>query len=71
MPDNGIMAHHWMKFGVFIAPFHRISENPTLAGIESTARWASARKTVMQGGRLAGLKRAGAEYYDGKNKVSA
>ncbi len=31
MPDTGIMAHHRMKFGVFMAPFHRIGENPTLA----------------------------------------
>src|ERR671914_3142489 len=25
------MAHKGMKFGIFLAPFHRISENPTLA----------------------------------------
>jgi len=38
----------------------------TLAGIESTARWASERRLVMQGGRLAGLKRADEHYYDSK-----
>src|SRR5258705_13621628 len=25
------MAHKGMKFGIFLAPFHRIGENPTLA----------------------------------------
>src|SRR3989441_4450360 len=25
------MAHNGMKFGIFLAPFHRIGENPTLA----------------------------------------
>src|SRR5881398_2389773 len=25
------MAHRGMKFGIFLAPFHRIGENPTLA----------------------------------------
>ena len=25
------MTHHGMKFGIFLAPFHRIGENPTLA----------------------------------------
>jgi limonene 1,2-monooxygenase len=25
------MAHHGMKFGIFLAPFHRIGDNPTLA----------------------------------------
>ncbi len=40
----------------------------TLAGIKTTARWASERKEVMQGGRLAGLKRADELYYDGKNR---
>ena len=25
------MAHHGMKFGIFLAPFHRLGENPTLA----------------------------------------
>jgi len=38
----------------------------TLAGIESTARWASERREVMQGGRLAGLERADETYYNGK-----
>ena len=40
----------------------------TLAGIKTTARWASERKEVMQGGCLAGLKRADELYYDGKNR---
>ena len=40
----------------------------TLVGIESTARWASERREVMQGGRLAGLKRADELYCDGKNR---
>lgn len=31
MSSNGITAHHRMKCGVFMAPFHRIGENPTLA----------------------------------------
>ena len=43
----------------------------TLAGIESTARWASERRIAMQGGRLAGLKRADERYYDDKAKASA
>src|SRR5437879_12936583 len=25
------MAHRGMKFGIFLAPFHRLGENPTLA----------------------------------------
>ena len=25
------MAHHGMKFGIFLAPFHRLGDNPTLA----------------------------------------
>jgi limonene 1,2-monooxygenase len=25
------MAHHGMKFGIFLAPFHRVGDNPTLA----------------------------------------
>ena len=25
------MAHRGMKFGIFLAPFHRVGENPTLA----------------------------------------
>ena len=25
------MAHKGMKFGIFLAPFHRLGENPTLA----------------------------------------
>src|SRR2546429_6214625 len=25
------MAHKGMRFGIFLAPFHRIGENPTLA----------------------------------------
>ncbi len=25
------MAHHGMRFGIFLAPFHRVGENPTLA----------------------------------------
>ena len=25
------MAHRSMKFGIFLAPFHRVGENPTLA----------------------------------------
>jgi len=25
------MAHKGMTFGIFLAPFHRIGENPTLA----------------------------------------
>ncbi len=25
------MAHRGMKFGLFLAPFHRVGENPTLA----------------------------------------
>src|SRR2546425_13121379 len=25
------MAHTGMKFGIFLAPFHRVGENPTLA----------------------------------------
>ena len=25
------MAHKGMKFGIFLAPFHRVGENPTLA----------------------------------------
>ena len=25
------MTHKGMKFGIFLAPFHRIGENPTLA----------------------------------------
>src|SRR2546425_10210352 len=28
---GGTMAHKGMKFGIFLAPFHRIGENPTLA----------------------------------------
>src|SRR5215470_18111988 len=26
-----VMAHKGMKFGIFLAPFHRVGENPTLA----------------------------------------
>jgi len=26
-----LMAHRGMKFGIFLAPFHRVGENPTLA----------------------------------------
>src|SRR5436309_1213396 len=29
--DGDGMAHKGMKFGIFLAPFHRIGENPTLA----------------------------------------
>ena len=25
------MAHRGMKFGIFLAPFHRVGDNPTLA----------------------------------------
>ena len=25
------MAHRGMRFGIFLAPFHRVGENPTLA----------------------------------------
>ena len=25
------MAHRGLKFGIFLAPFHRVGENPTLA----------------------------------------
>ena len=25
------MAHRGMKYGIFLAPFHRVGENPTLA----------------------------------------
>ena len=25
------MTHRGMKFGIFLAPFHRVGENPTLA----------------------------------------
>src|SRR4029453_9076108 len=28
---RGTMAHKGMRFGIFLAPFHRIGENPTLA----------------------------------------
>src|SRR5258706_14640180 len=28
---GGLMAHRGMKFGIFLAPFHRVGENPTLA----------------------------------------
>src|SRR5512143_3513894 len=28
---GGTMAHKGMKFGIFLAPFHRVGENPTLA----------------------------------------
>ena len=24
------MAHRGLKFGIFLAPFHRVGENPTL-----------------------------------------
>lgn len=41
----------------------------TLAGIESTARWAAERKNLMQGGRLAGLQRADEQYYDQKQRA--
>jgi limonene 1,2-monooxygenase len=29
--DEQIMAHRGLKFGIFLAPFHRVGENPTLA----------------------------------------
>ena len=29
--ENRHMAHRGMKFGIFLAPFHRVGENPTLA----------------------------------------
>src|ERR1700721_1058758 len=29
--ENKRMAHRGMKFGIFLAPFHRVGENPTLA----------------------------------------
>src|SRR5438046_6886252 len=29
--DGDGMAHKGMKFGIFLAPFHRVGENPTLA----------------------------------------
>ena len=29
--ENKHMAHRGMKFGIFLAPFHRVGENPTLA----------------------------------------
>ena len=35
----------------------------TVTGLEASARWASERRTVMQGGRLAGLKHADQAYY--------
>ena len=35
----------------------------TVTGLEASARWASERRTVMQGGRLAGLKQADQAYY--------
>jgi hypothetical protein len=34
-----------------------------VTGLEASARWASERRTVMQGGRLAGLKHADQAYY--------
>ena len=31
IPENTRMAHRGMKFGIFLAPFHRVGDNPTLA----------------------------------------
>ena len=39
----------------------------TVTGLEASARWASERRTVMQGGRLAGLKQADQAYYGDKD----
>jgi len=36
-------------------------------GLEASARWASERRTMMQGGRLAGLKQADQAYYGNKD----
>ena len=35
----------------------------TVTGLEASARWASERRIVMQGGRLAGLKQADQAHY--------
>ena len=35
----------------------------TVTGLEASVRWASERRTVMQGGRLAGLKQVDQAYY--------
>ena len=39
----------------------------TVTGLEASARWASECRTVMQGGRLAGLKQADQAYYGNKD----
>src|SRR5580704_11703974 len=31
IPGVTRMAHRGLKFGIFLAPFHRVGENPTLA----------------------------------------
>src|SRR5919198_6544385 len=31
LADGETMAHKGMRFGIFLAPFHRLGENPTLA----------------------------------------
>ena len=39
----------------------------TVTGLEASTRWASERRTVMEGGRLAGLKQAVQAYYGDKD----
>lgn len=56
------MLHSYELMARYVFPHFQ----GTLAGIESTARWASERREVMQGGRLAGLERADETYYNGK-----
>ena len=55
------MLHSYELMARYVFPHFQ----GTLAGIESTARWASERREVMQGGRLAGLERADETYYNG------
>ena len=38
-----------------------------VTGLEASGRWASERRTVMQGGRLAGLKQVDQAYYGNKD----
>ncbi len=41
----------------------------SVAGLEASANWASARRTLMQEGRLAGLKQADRAFYGQRNQA--
>ena len=61
--SRGKVLHNYELMARYVFPHFQ----GTVTGLEASARWASERRTVMQGGRLAGLKQADQAYYGDKD----